>query len=101
MRIGSKEAREAARLILESPEYRHSLQARAANGTLPAAIEVMLWHYRYGKPPDKIEIEVREEDLSKLSPEELAARASAIASDMAELQSLTNQLENLPRSGVN
>lgn len=96
MRIGSKEAREAARLILESPEYQASLKARAAAGTLPAALEVMLWHYRYGKPPDKIEVEVKDEDLTRYSASELKARAEELAMDMAHIQKISEMVLEKP-----
>jgi len=92
-RIGSKEARDAARLILDSEEYRATLKSRAAAGTLPAAVEIMLWHYRYGKPPDKIEITSNHEDLANLTSEELAERAKEIAGDMAHISELLTEVQ--------
>ena len=50
------EAREFATSVIDSPSYRASVQARAESGTLPPAIEAMLWHYSKGKPPEKIEL---------------------------------------------
>lgn len=43
----------ATRLI-EDPEYIQRLRDRLLAGTA-GAVEIMLWHYAYGKPPDRIE----------------------------------------------
>lgn len=52
--IGLGKARSQALCYLESPEYQKSLADRIKNGTLPPAIEVMLWYYAYGKPVDNV-----------------------------------------------
>ena len=78
----TKEARIAAAQIIDDPIYRATLLARARAGTLHAAIEQMLWYYRFGKPQEKIEIDVPQQDMSSLSTEELAARAQQIAEDL-------------------
>ena len=49
-------AQELADRILSSPEYIASLEARAKEGRLAPAVEQMLWHYRSGKPADKVEV---------------------------------------------
>jgi hypothetical protein len=41
--------------VLESREYRQSVITRIALGTLPAALELRMYDYAYGKPPDKVE----------------------------------------------
>ena len=48
------EAREAATLIVDDPEYRAALKARVIAGQAPH-MEVMLWHYAKGKPVDRVE----------------------------------------------
>jgi len=48
------EAREAAALIVDSPEYRASLKARGIAGQAPH-METLLWAYATGKPVDRIE----------------------------------------------
>lgn len=52
----TEQAREFARGILASPQYRASLKARADEGRLAPAVETLLWHYAHGKPPDKVEV---------------------------------------------
>lgn len=68
------EAKEAAGEILESAEYRESLIVRAKAGTLPPQIETMLWHYRYGKPIERLEVSDLTKQLAELSDEQLAER---------------------------
>jgi len=41
--------------ILTSREYRQSIRDRIALGNLPPAVELRLYDYAYGKPPDKVE----------------------------------------------
>jgi hypothetical protein len=48
----TEEARRWARKILESPKYRASLRKRLLAGKAPH-IEVLLWHYGYGKPREQ------------------------------------------------
>lgn len=61
--------------LLASEEYRLSLIRRAADGTLPPAIEKMFWEMFYGKTPDKHEITVTDNtNLAELTDEELIAR---------------------------
>lgn len=61
--------------ILSSEEYRLSLIQRAADGTLPPAIEKMFWEMFYGKAPDKHEVTITDTaNLTELSDEELIAR---------------------------
>ena len=74
------EAKRLAAEILENPAYIKSLQDRACAGTLPPAIEVMLWHYRYGKPVSKVEVGVPGDfEMTELSDADLAKRAASIA----------------------
>lgn len=49
-------AQALARQILSSPKYVDNLKKRAEAGKLKPAVEVMLWHYAAGKPPDKVEL---------------------------------------------
>lgn len=44
-----------ARQILEHPKYQANLKSRANTGTLPPAVETMLFHYLFGKPVEKVE----------------------------------------------
>lgn len=88
----TKQAREAASRILDSAEYLMSLKTRANQGTLPPPVEIMLWHYRYGKPKDQIVITQSEENLTELTTEELALRAKAIADDLDQARSLATMV---------
>jgi hypothetical protein len=65
-----------------------SLKSRAHAGTLPPPVEIMLWHYRYGKPKDQLVISKGEENLTEMSVEELAIRAKAIADDLEQAKNL-------------
>lgn len=79
------EARGFARSIIDHPEYRANLLARATRGVLPPGVETMLWHYAFGKPPDKVDVSVSDTTISQLremSEEELAARANSIATEI-------------------
>jgi len=70
------EARALAKVVLDSPEYRASIIKRILAGTLPAQIEAMLWHYRYGKPAEQVQLNVG--DLSSLTTLELAQRTQEL-----------------------
>ncbi len=48
--------RERARKLLESPRYQKALMRRLREGSAPM-IEVLLYHYAYGKPVDRMRIE--------------------------------------------
>lgn len=74
--------------IVRSQEYRDALMLCALARTLHPSIERMIWHYAYGKPPDRIELQVTSEAgaaLSELSLPELADRAKALAQSILQL----------------
>ena len=71
------DAREYAGQLVDSPEYRASLNQRLLAGTA-GAIESLLWHYAKGKPVDRVEsggpgafAEVSTEELRKRLAEAL------------------------------
>lgn len=79
------EVQKAARKILENGDYQASLVLRAKLGTLPPAVETMLWHYAYGKPAENLNVNVQDQtDLSSLSVEDLAGRALQLARALQE-----------------
>jgi len=47
--------RELSRGLLEDPEYQRRLRQRLISGGLAPAIEILLYHYAYGKPTDQPE----------------------------------------------
>lgn len=61
--------------LLATKEYRESLLQRIVLGTLPPAVEVLLYHYADGKPVDKIEVKDTTEPLEEMTVEQLEERA--------------------------
>src|SRR5262245_14599609 len=51
------EAREFCQSVVRDKAYQARLLKRAQQGKLPPAVEVMLWAYAFGKPPDNIVLE--------------------------------------------
>ena len=50
------EVREAARQLVEDPEYRENLAKRIRAGIAAPGMEALLWHYAYGKPKELVEV---------------------------------------------
>ncbi len=46
----------ACLLLVEDPTYRAGFTLRLHAGTLPPALEAMVWHYSYGKPTERYEV---------------------------------------------
>lgn len=79
------EAQNWAREVVRSKEYRESVKRRIENDTLPAAVEVLLNHYAFGKPLERVAIvDEREELVANMTDLELAERAEAAASTLRE-----------------
>jgi len=77
-------AAELAATIVEDPQYLDQLLTRARAGTLPPAIEKMLWEYRYGRPMEMSKMKGKDVDpngLAELSLEELSELARKNAED--------------------
>lgn len=47
----TREIKEAARALVEDPDYVQNLKRRVRNGRAPH-METLLFHYAYGKPKD-------------------------------------------------
>ena len=74
------EAREFARSLIDSADYRDSLARRIKKDNLPGGVEVMLWYYTYGKPTDKVEVTMSQgADLESLTADQLAAEARSLS----------------------
>lgn len=73
------EVRDLAKHLVENTEYRRRLETRLLKGTLPPALEAMLWHYAHGKPKDFVEhsgsIKQDLTDYTKMPHAELMAKA--------------------------
>jgi hypothetical protein len=54
----TREIRDAARLMLDRPEYRESLQKRLDAGKAPH-MELLLHHYAFGKPKEQLDVDAR------------------------------------------
>lgn len=86
------EAQRFARQIVESESYRETVQQRASKGTLPPAMEALLWYYAYGKPLEQVQISVTQEDLSALSLGELQERARKLAETLQEAKEVADAI---------
>lgn len=84
------EAQRFARGILQSDAYRQSLEARAARGELPAAVETMLWHYGFGKPVEHVAVATAsaQTDLSALSSCELRQMMEGLAEKARDIEAV-------------
>ncbi|MHC4371488.1 MAG: hypothetical protein ACYSW8_28060 [Planctomycetota bacterium] len=51
------EVKEMARELLENKDYQRNLLKRLKAGELPPQLETLLYHYRFGKPAVKLEVE--------------------------------------------
>lgn len=77
-------AAELAAVIIEDPLYLDKLLTRAQEGTLPPAIEKMLWEYRFGRPQEMSKMKANDSNangLSELSLEELQEMATRNAEE--------------------
>lgn len=52
----TKAVREMCQRIVTDPEYCEGLILRARAGLLPPGVEVTIFHYAVGKPPEKIDV---------------------------------------------
>jgi hypothetical protein len=50
-----REGRKLAKKLVSDPAYLKNLQERLRDGKAQPGVEVALWHYAHGKPPDVIE----------------------------------------------
>lgn len=50
-----EQARKIAQKLLTRPQYIAGLQERLESGKCQPGVEVAVWHYAFGKPPDTIE----------------------------------------------
>ena len=52
----TKEVKELAQRLVLDPEYQAKLKQRLLKGTLPSAVEALLWHYSFGKPKETLDV---------------------------------------------
>ena len=86
----TKAAEEIAGAIVNGAEYLEGLDARVKAGKAPH-MELLLWHYRFGKPKERVEIsgslevhEYREQFQRLMSDDKMREAAREIAEMMSE-----------------
>jgi hypothetical protein len=52
----TRDVKEFCASLLESAQYQRHLCERVHAGTLPPALEAMLWHYAYGVPKQTVAV---------------------------------------------
>lgn len=88
-----QELRSRCRKLLTSDTYLKKLEEALNNRTCPPAIEAMLYHYAYGKPAETLNVNASsQEDLTKLSTDELAERAAAVTDALRKAAELEAEL---------
>lgn len=53
------EVKSLARALVDDPLYREALRERLVSGDCAPAVEVLLWHYAYGKPKETVAVEIQ------------------------------------------
>jgi hypothetical protein len=90
------EAKIAASEIVDDPKYRKKLLTKARKGTLPPAVECMLWHYAKGKPKDSVELSGGLADLTDTARAKIEAEVRAMGTEeMRERLAEYDRLEAL------
>lgn len=79
-------SRHLMREVLTSPEYLESVYRRIRNDTLPAAVEIRMHDYAYGKPVEKTEVKDTTNRLEGMSLDQLEARAHLLHSRIRQLR---------------
>lgn len=85
----TRDGREFAARIVDSPKFRETLRLQAEAGTLHPSIVNTLLHYRYGKPKETVEIVNVDESmtgkpLDEMTASELAEEATLLAARVLE-----------------
>ena len=89
----TREAQELAAALIEGdPLYLEDLKRRIKAGKAPH-METLLWHYRYGKPKDQVDVSVS----VAVAAEVLADRFTA--DELQTLYRLVGRLEAVTQSG--
>lgn len=91
------EASRFARELLTSDDYRDKLRDRISKGTLSPAVEIMLWQYGFGKPPETVEIIDNRGDMSNMSIEAMRHMAEAAVTALREAEEVECAVEDLAK----
>lgn len=76
------EIRQFCREVLSGEEYRKALRERIRKGKLSPPVEVMIWGYAYGKPPEKVELTIN--DAHRMSDHDLEVTVERLLFEMRE-----------------
>jgi len=52
----NREVRGLCQRLITDPEYRRCLETRLRAGTLPHALEALIWNYAFGRPPQSLDV---------------------------------------------
>jgi hypothetical protein len=93
------EIRAAAKLLVEDELYRKNLLARITLGEAPH-MEVLLWHYAYGKPKDLMEVKDQANHLEHLDAAQLEAHALVLAAAARSVAELRKAYQEVPNAEI-
>lgn len=77
-------AKEFADELLDDVEYKRDLKLRIRAGEAPQ-LEILLYHYKFGKPTEQLELIDPQDDLENMTNEELAILAQRVQEQLLEL----------------
>jgi hypothetical protein len=90
-------AKDFAKKILNSKEYRQSIRDRIQLHSLPPGIETLFYHYAFGKPVDKLEVNDTTVSLDNVSLDSLKERVSFL---LSVIDQLSDESDTAPDTGV-
>jgi hypothetical protein len=62
----TREVRAFCQRLVSDPEYRKNLESRLRGGTLPPALEALIWNYAFGKPSQSLDVTSRGPSLASI-----------------------------------
>ena len=89
-------AKEFARGVLHTSTYRESILQRVLLGTLPPAVECLLYHYAYGKPVEKLEVKDTTDPLDDFTAEQCEERAQKLLELARQLRVRSVESDDTP-----
>lgn len=87
-------AQEFAIRILNSPEYRKSVEQRILLGELPPAVECWLLNTAYGKPPDRVDIKTTTLAIDEVALSQAAERISFLQDTIARQKAARDAMDD-------
>jgi hypothetical protein len=93
----TREIKDVARRLLEDEAYQARLVTRLRAGKAPH-VEVLLFHYAFGRPVERHEVTTTIGDFSKLSDDELMAQFEATVMSLRAERRVEGEKESLSPS---